>query len=90
MHHLASEDPRRVRRWLLDHHGHAGDLHALHDALDGARAEVIGVGLLVAYADVYLEALDCSSLIGRVLFDQQRVLTESDNIMEGTGCGRGF
>lgn len=65
MHHLAHEELRRVRRGFVDHHGHALDLHALHDALDAARAEVIGVGLLVAYADVYLEALDCNSLIGR-------------------------
>ena len=30
---------------LVDHHGHALGLYALHDALDGARAEVVGVGL---------------------------------------------
>lgn len=38
--HLEAEELRRVRRGLLDHHGHAPDLHALHDALDGARSQV--------------------------------------------------
>ena len=42
---LGAEELRRVQRWLVDHHGHALGLHALHDALDGARAEVVGVGL---------------------------------------------
>lgn len=42
----------------------------------------------MAYADVYLEAFDCSNLIGRALFDQQRVLTESDIIRGGMVCGR--
>lgn len=44
---LGAEELRRVRRGHVDHHGHALCLHALHDALDGARAEVVGVGLLV-------------------------------------------
>lgn len=44
MGHLGAEELRRVQRGLLDHHGHALGLHALHDALDGARAEVVGVG----------------------------------------------
>ena len=39
--HLGAEELRRVQRGLVDHHGHALDLHALHDALDGARADVI-------------------------------------------------
>lgn len=43
--HLGAEELRRVKRGLVDHHGHALGLHALHDALDGARAEVVGVGL---------------------------------------------
>ena len=43
--HLGAEELRRVQRGLVDHHGHALGLHALHDALDGARAEVIRVGL---------------------------------------------
>lgn len=42
---LGAEELRRVQRGLVDHHGHALGLHALHDALDGARAEVAGVGL---------------------------------------------
>lgn len=87
MGHLGAEELWRVERGLVDQHGHASGLHALHDALDGARVEVIGVGLLVVYADVYLEAFDCSGLIGRVLFDQQRVLTESGVTREGTECG---
>lgn len=29
----------------MDHHEDALCLHALHDAMDGARAEVVGVGL---------------------------------------------
>lgn len=42
---LGAKELRRVQRGLVDHHGHALGLHALHDALDGARAEVVGVGL---------------------------------------------
>ena len=42
---LGAEELRRVQRGLVDHHGHALGLHALHDTLDGARAEVVGVGL---------------------------------------------
>lgn len=42
---LEAEELRRVQRGLVDHHGHALGLHVLHDALDGARAEVVGVGL---------------------------------------------
>ena len=45
MRDLGPEELRRVQRGLVDHHGHALGLHALHDALDGARAEVVGVGL---------------------------------------------
>ena len=45
MGHLGAEELRRVQRGLVDHHGHALGLHALHDALDRARAEVVGVGL---------------------------------------------
>ena len=45
MGHLGAEEFRRVQRGFVDHHGHALGLHALHDALDGARAEVVGVGL---------------------------------------------
>ena len=43
--HLGAEELRRVQRGLVDHHGHAFGLHALHNALDGARAEVIAVGV---------------------------------------------
>lgn len=42
----------------------------------------------MVYADVPLGAFDDSSLIGRALFDQQRVPTESDIIREGAGYGR--
>ena len=42
---LGAEELRRVQRGLVDHHGHALGLQALLDALDGARAEVVGVGL---------------------------------------------
>ena len=45
MRDLGSEELRSVQRGLVDHHGHALGLHALHDALDGARAEAVGVGL---------------------------------------------
>ena len=45
MSHLGAEELRRIERGLVDHHGHALGLNALHDALDGARAEVVGVGL---------------------------------------------
>ena len=43
--HLGAEELRRVQRGLVDHHGHALGLHALHAALDRARAEVVGVRL---------------------------------------------
>ena len=43
--HLGAEELRRVQRGLIYHHGHALGLHALHDALDRARAEVVGVRL---------------------------------------------
>ena len=52
MGHLGPEELRRVKRGLVDHHGHALGLHALHDALDGARAEVVGVGLHRQAVDV--------------------------------------
>lgn len=52
MRDLGSEELRSVQRGLVDHHGHALSLHALHDALDGADTEVVEVELLVAYADV--------------------------------------
>ena len=45
MGNLGAEELRRVQRGLVDHHGDALGLHALHDALDGARSEVVGVGL---------------------------------------------
>lgn len=49
---LGAEELRRVRRGLVDHHGHALGLHALHDALDGARAEVVEVRLHRQAVDV--------------------------------------
>ena len=45
MGHFRAEELRGVKRWLVDHHRRALGLHALHDALDGARAEVVEVGL---------------------------------------------
>lgn len=87
---LGAEELRRVQRGLVDHHGHALRLHALHDALDGARAEVVGVGLLVVYAGVHLRAFDCSNLISRARFGQQRVLTESDIKRGVKGCRIGL
>lgn len=90
MGHLRAEERRRVERGVVDHHGRALGLRAHHDALDGARAEVVGVGLLVVYADVHIGAFDCSCLIGRALFDQQRVLIKSGIIRGGTGRGRGL
>lgn len=50
--HLGVEELRRVQRGLVDHHGHALGLHVLHDALDGASAEVVGVGLRRQAVDV--------------------------------------
>ena len=41
---LGAEELRRVQRGLVDNHGHALGLHALHDALDGTRAEVVRIG----------------------------------------------
>lgn len=43
---LGAEELRRVQRGLVDRHGRALGLHALHDALDGARAEVVGADWL--------------------------------------------
>ena len=43
--YLGPEELRRVERGLVDHHGHALGLDAFHDALDGARAEVVAVRL---------------------------------------------
>lgn len=62
MGHLGVEELRRVQRGLVDHHGHVFGLHALYDALDGARAEVIGVELLKVYADVHLGPLIAATL----------------------------
>ena len=76
---LGAEELRRVQRRLVD-----------HDALDGARAEVVGVGLLVVYAGVHLRAFDCSNLISRARFGQQRVLTESDIKRGVKGCRIGL
>ena len=73
MGHLGPEELRCVQCGLVDHHGHALGLHALHDALDGARAEVVGIGLQVVYADEHLGVFDCSNLIGGARFGQQRV-----------------
>ena len=42
---LAAEELRRGRCGLVDHHGRALGLGALHDALDRARAEVVAVRL---------------------------------------------
>ena len=42
----------------------------------------------MVYADVRLGVFYYSNPIGRALFDQQRVLTESDIIREGVVCGR--
>ena len=44
--HLGAEELRRVQRELVDRHGRAFGLHALHDALDGARADVVGMDWL--------------------------------------------
>ena len=41
--HLGAEELLSVQSRLVDNHGHALFLHALHDALDGASAEVVGV-----------------------------------------------
>lgn len=42
---LGAEEVERVQRGLLHHDGDALGLHALHDPLDGARTEVVGVAL---------------------------------------------
>ena len=41
--YLRAEEFRRVERRLIHHHGHALGLDAFHNALDGGRAEVVGV-----------------------------------------------
>ena len=45
MGHLGAKELRGVQRGLVDHNGHALGLHALHDALDGARTKSVGVRL---------------------------------------------
>ena len=42
---LGAEEFRRVQRGFVDHHRHALGRHALHDALNGTLAEIVGVGL---------------------------------------------
>lgn len=42
------------------------------------------------YADVYLGAFDCSNIIDRTRFGQQRALTEPDIIREEAGRRRGL
>ena len=44
MGHLRAEERRRVECGVVDHHGRALGLRAHHDALDGARAEVVEAG----------------------------------------------
>ena len=44
----------------------------------------------MVYADVHLGAFDCSNLIDRARFGQQRVLTESGIIREEAGYRRGL
>lgn len=44
MGHLRAEELWRVQRRLVDHHRRALGLYALHDALDGARTEVVEAG----------------------------------------------
>lgn len=56
--YLAAEELRRVQRGLVDHHGHALDLDALHDALHARCAEVVG-------ARLYREALRAYHRRGR-------------------------
>ena len=42
---LGAEELRRVQSGLVDHNGHTLGLHALHDALDKARADIFRVVL---------------------------------------------
>lgn len=44
MGHLGAEELRRVQGELVDYHGRALGLQALHDAPDGALAEVVESG----------------------------------------------
>ena len=60
--HLGAEELRRVQRGLVYHHGHALGFHVLHDALDGARAEVVGVGL-------HRQAVDANDRLRLALVD---------------------
>lgn len=53
MGYLGAEELRCVQRELVHHHGHALGLHALYGALDGARTEVVGVGLRHQAADAH-------------------------------------
>ena len=56
--HLAAEELGRAQRGLVDHHGHALGLDALHDALHARCAEVVRVRL-------YREALRAHHRRGR-------------------------
>ena len=71
--YLGAEELRRVQRGLVDHHGHALCLHALHDALDGASSEVVGVGL-------HRQAVHAHDILNRFLrnvlqFDSYRFIS---------------
>lgn len=69
--HLGAEEFRHVQRGPVDHHGHGLGLHALHDALDGARAEVVGVGLhrqaVGAHDRLLLAGVDAAPQGGHIL-----------------------
>lgn len=50
---LGPDEFRRVQRGLVDYNGHSLGLHALHDALDGARSEIVGIGRDVVTRKVF-------------------------------------
>lgn len=72
MGHLRAEELWRVQRRLVDHHRHALGLHALHGALDGARAEVVAAGRCQAaraHDRFFFAVVDATTNYLRVLFN---------------------
>ena len=62
MRHLAAEELGHAQRGLVDHHGHALGLDALHDALHARCAEVVR-------ARLYREAVHARHRFGLALVD---------------------
>ena len=69
---LAAEEVLSVQRGLVDHHGHALGLHALHDALDGGPAEVVGVRF-------HRQAVDATTGFGLPVKTQSQIICSTSS-----------